>query len=136
MRDLQSVLRTVRDHVTGFPTVRVTAVQTQEQLLREIQAISPNSLPGVLIVYDRWSMSESGTIRDVQLTLVVVDRFRAAAEDKAFSAFAAFDRLAALFPADGTDLGGAFALPVDSAAAGLDADLVCIALGVQVRTGG
>ena len=46
MRDLQSVLRKVRNHVTGFPTVRVTAVQTQEQLLREIQAISPNSLPG------------------------------------------------------------------------------------------
>ena len=136
MQSVSAIMDKVKARITGFKTVRVTAVQTQEQLLKEIGSINPDNLPAALVVYDRFAMSEASTIRDLQITVVVVDRFRAAAEDKALSAFAAFDALLDLFPPSGTDLGGAFALPLDGAAASVDPAFVCLALGLQIRSGG
>ena len=39
----------LEDH---FATVRISAVLTREQFLRELKAVNPDKLPGVIIVFD------------------------------------------------------------------------------------
>ncbi|MBR2720965.1 MAG: hypothetical protein IKB74_06470, partial [Lentisphaeria bacterium] len=94
----QSLQKDLEQH---FSAVRISCIQTQEQLLNEIRAINPDKLPAVIIVFDDMLLSSQEGIKEYHFTLVVVSRFVAASSEKALTAFSCVDTLLELFPADG-----------------------------------
>lgn len=126
--DLQTMLG---DH---FQTVRISALQTSDQLLREIRAINPERLPGVIVVFDSWNFEPEMT-NTAHLTLVLVDQFRAGSDERAMSVFQAASDLAALFPPEGKEVNGTYYYPADCVASGIDSDHAVIAVGIEVKQG-
>jgi len=118
-----------------YPTVRVSAVQTPDQFLREVRAINPDRLPGVIIVFDSFSGNSGEGIEEYHFTLVVVDRFVAGSNERAFSVFKAGADLLDRFPRDGRSLGGAFITPADITAASCDDNFAALALGIVCKQG-
>ena len=114
-----------------FATVRFTTVQTPEQFLVEVRAIGRERLPGVLVVYDGTTIADG--VREDQVTLVLVDRFRADSDDRALSVLEATENLLSLFPADGQDLDGVWTFPRDCQIASPGRDFAALALGVSMR---
>ncbi len=125
--DLKTVLE---EH---FQTVRITTVQTGEQFLREIRAISPEKLPGVIIVCEQSLFTNENTIRESAVSLVLIDRFVAGSDEKALSVFRASEKLLELFPPDGRTINEVFYLPTDCAAASTDKDYACLALALTAK---
>lgn len=118
-----------------FQTVRISALQTSDQLLKEIRAINPGKLPGVIIVFDNLNFEGMTMTNTAHLTLVLVDQFRAGSDERAMSVFKAASDLAALFPPDGKEVNGTYFYPVDCVASGLDSDHAVIAVGIEVKQG-
>ena len=119
-----------------FDTVRITTVQTSEQMLLELDAINPGKLPAVLIVFDRFALTDGGVMRESSLTLVLIDRFTAQSSERALSVFEALERLFGLFPPHGRELAdGVRVYPADCAAASPARDYACLALGITVKQG-
>ena len=134
MRPLPDLINALREYLAQrFAAVRISSLQTGDQLLSEIKAINPDKLPGVIIVFDRLDFSDESLTADVDLTLVLVDRFRAGSDDKALSLFQATATLLDMFPADGLDLGGFWISPVDCASGGIDSAYAALALGIRIR---
>ena len=127
--DLQTMLA---DH---FQTVRISALQTSDQLLREIRAINPERLPGVIVVFDSWNFDGMSMTNTAHLTLVLVDQFRAGSDDRALSAFEAASDLAALFPPDRKEINGTYFYPTDCVAASPDSGYAVIAAGIEIKQG-
>ena len=118
-----------------FDTVRITAIQTQDQLLQEIRAINPEKLPGVIIVFDDMLLDSSTGIQEQHFTLVAVAKFVAASSEKALAAFSCVDRLLELFPADGKKFDKMFVVPTDCVAASPAANYAAFALGITAKKG-
>ena len=118
-----------------FDTVRITAIQTQDQLLQEIRAINPEKLPGVIIVFDDMLLDSSTGIQEQHFTLVAVAKFVAASSEKALAAFSCVDKLLELFPADGKMLDKMFVVPTDCVAASPAANYAAFALGITAKKG-
>lgn len=129
--DLKAVL------AEKFRTVRVTAVQNYDQLMLEIGAVSPERMPAVIIAFERYDLTDENTIRELKVSLVLIDRYRAAAEDRALSALAAADTLLELFPPEGRNLGegSVFAIPEDCTVVGQDKNWLCFDLGLTLKQG-
>ena len=136
MRKLHEICDDVRDLLLmKFQTVRISALQTSDQLLSEIRAINPDKLPGVIIVFDGWNFDGMSMTNTAHLTLVLVDRFRAGSDERALSVFQAGSDLVGLFPPDGMELNGTYFYPVDCQAASPDSGFAVLAVGIEVKQG-
>jgi len=100
-----------------------------------LKAINPDKLPGVLIVFDNFAFTATSTVREIRVTLVLLDRFLAKSDDKALSLFQAAETLLSLFPPEGRDLDGVFVRPEDCFAASPQADYAAMALGLIISQG-
>ena len=136
MRTLSEIAGDVRDLLlTKFRTVRISSLQTSDQLLKEIKAVNPDKLPGVIIVFDRWEFDGFSRTSTAHLTLVLVGEFRAGSDERALSAFAAAADLMALFPAEGREVAGTYLYPSDCVSATPDAQYAVLAVGIEVKQG-
>lgn len=118
-----------------FETVRVSAVQNQDQLLQEIRAINPEKLPGVIIVFDDMQLNSSEGIQEYRFTLIAVAKFTAASSEKAIKAFSCVESLLELFPADGKIIDKMFVIPTDCVAASPASNYAAFALGITAKKG-
>lgn len=134
MFTLNEIAGELRDLLAdSYRTVRVTTVQTTEQLLAEIKAINPDKLPGVLLVFESFQFTNENSIREIGVSLVLVDRFVAGSEDRALSVLESTDKLLKLFPPEGREISGVFAVPTDCQAACPDKSYACVALGLTLK---
>ena len=127
--DLRGVL------VEYFRTVRISAVQTSEQLLKEIKAINPEKLPGVIIIFDNLNFEGMAMTNTGRVTLVLIDQFRSGSDERALSLFQAGSSLMTLFPADGKEINGVYYYPLDCVAASPDSQYAALAIGLEVKQG-
>lgn len=136
MGRLHEIAESLREELAGhYQTVRVSSVQTPEQFLKEIKALNPERLPGVVVIFDDLSVDSGAGVEEYRFTLVVVDRFVAGSDERALSVFRAGEALLDLFPSDGRELGGAFVHPTDCVAASPDAQYAALALGITCKQG-
>lgn len=118
-----------------FSTVRICAVQTPEQFLAEIQAINPEKLPASLIIFDNMLFTAESTIREDHLTLVMLDEFRSASDERAVELFKLPGKIMKIFPPEGRDLNGVWIAPEDCSAASTVIDYAVLAIGVVCKQG-
>lgn len=136
MRGLNAVFEDLKKRIEKtVATVRYSSMQTPEQFLADLRAIGREKLPGILIVHDNTTFEASGTVRKDQVTLVLVDRFRADSDERVLSSLRTTEALLELFPADGLDLNGVFVLPRDCMPASPDKDFAAVALGLTIAQG-
>ena len=121
--------------VEYFRTVRISAVQTSEQLLKEIKAINPEKLPGVIIIFDNLNFEGMAMTNTGRVTLVLIDQFRSGSDERALSLFQAGSSLMTLFPADGKEINGVYYYPLDCVAASPDSQYAALAIGLEVKQG-
>ena len=118
-----------------FSTVRICAVQTPEQFLTEIRAINPEKLPAVLIVFDGFAFTAESTVREDRLTLVVLDEFRSASDERALELFKLPGKIMEILPPEGRDLNGVWIAPEDCTAGSTVIDYAVLAIGVVCKQG-
>ena len=133
MNDFIGALQNILEE--HFETVRVSAVQNQDQLLQEIRAINPEKLPGVIIIFDDMLLNSSEGIQEFRFTLVAVAKFTAASSEKAIRAFSCVENLLELFPADGRIIDEMFVIPTDCQSASPAANYAAFALGITAKKG-
>ena len=134
MRKLHEIANDLRDLLKDdFRTVRISSVQTSEQMLQELKSIHPDKLPGVIIIFESWQMVEENTLRDVSACIVLADSFRSGSDERALSVLERSEKLFEIFPPDGRIVNGAFYLPVDCQAASVDKQFACLALRLNIR---
>lgn len=120
---------------TDFRTVRISALQNADQLLKEVQAINPDKLPGVIIVFDRLEYDGEAFTNTAQFSLILIDRFKAGSDDRALSVQQAASGLMLAFPADGREINGVWYYPDDCVIATPDPQLTAIAIGITAKQG-
>ena len=136
MRKLNEIATDLRGVLTEyFRTVRISAVQTSDQLLKEIKAINPEKLPGVIIVFDNLNFEGMAMTNTGRVTLVLIDQFRSGSDERALSLFQAGSSLMTLFPADGKEINGVYYYPLDCVAASPDSQYAALAIGLEVKQG-
>ena len=74
LRRIQVIVKSLFDN--RF-TVRVSALQTPGQLLKEVEAINTNELPAIIIVFDGMLYNPNEVCAEANFSLVFVDRFAA-----------------------------------------------------------
>ena len=116
-----------------FSSVRICAVQTPEQFLTEIRAINPEKLPAVLIVFDGFAFTAESTVREDRLTLVVLDEFRSASDERALELFKLPGKIMEILPPDGRDLNGVWIHPEDCTAGSTVIDYAVLAIGLVCK---
>ena len=136
MRKLNEIATDLRGVLTEyFRTVRISAVQTSDQLLKEIKAINPEKLPGVIIVFDNLNFEGMAMTNTGRVTLVLIDQFRSGSDERALSLFQAGSSLMTLFPADGKEINGVWYYPLDCVAASPDPQFAALAVGLEIKQG-
>ena len=136
MRKLNEIATDLRGVLTEyFRTVRISAVQTSDQLLKEIKAINPEKLPGVIIVFDNLNFEGMAMTNTGRVTLVLIDQFRSGSDERALSLFQAGSSLMTLFPADGKEINGVWYYPADCVAASPDPQFAALAVGLEIKQG-
>ena len=136
MRKLNEIAGDLRDLLlTKFLVVRISSLQTAEQLLKEIKSIHPDRLPAVIIVFDSLNYEGMNMTSTEHMTLILVDQFRAGSDERALSVFQAGAALMDLFPADGREINGVWYYPVDCVASSPDAQYAALAVGVEIKQG-
>ena len=134
MRPLNLIAADIKTRLeTAFADVRISCVQTSDQMLQELSALNTAHLPAVLIVFENYTFYNENTLREHKISLVLIDRFRAASDDRALGALAAAESLLTLFPPDGIELNGVYAIPSDCQAATPDPQFACYAIRLTVR---
>lgn len=135
--DLAQVMETFRTELSAhYQSVRITTVQTQEQMLREIRAINPDRLPGVILVLDLVQHLSPAGITEIQVSAVLVDRYTADSDARALGVMRAADTLLALYPPSGRQFGAdAWVCSTDAVAATPDSHYAAIAVGLTVKAG-
>ena len=116
-----------------FSTVRICAVQNPEQFFTEIRAINPEKLPAVLIVFDGFAFTAESTVREDRLTLVVLDEFRSASDERALELFKLPGKIMEILPPDGRDLNGVWIHPEDCTAGSTVIDYAVLAIGLVCK---
>lgn len=134
--DLAQVMDTFRQELSShYQSVRITTVQTPEQMLREIKAINPDRLPGVILVLDLVQHLSPAGITEIQVSAVLVDRFTADSDARAIGVMRAADTLLTLYPPGGRHFGeDAWVHTTDAVAATPDPQYAAIAVGLTVKT--
>ena len=127
--DLQGVL------AEYFRTVRISVLKTPDQLLKEIKAINPEKLPGVIIVFDSLNFEGKNMTNTSRVTLVLIDQFRSGSDERALSLLQAGSNLMTLFPADGKEINGVWYYPLDCVSATPDSQYAALAIGLEVKQG-
>ena len=127
--DLQTLL------ASGFQTVRISVSQSPAQLLSEIRAINPDSLPGVVIAFDSLDYHGMSMTVVCRVKLILIDQFRAGSDQRALSALQAGSALAALFPADGKEINGVWYYPAGCAPVSPDPQYAALAFSIEVKQG-
>ena len=136
MRKLNEIAADLRDLLgTKFQTVRISAMQNSGQLIKEIKAINPEKLPGVIVAFESLEFNGTSMTNTERIKLVLVDQFRAAADQRALSVFQAAGSLLELFPADGREINGVWYYPADCTAASPDPQFAVLAVGLEVKQG-
>ena len=136
MRKLNEIATDLQGVLTEyFRSVRISAVQTSDQLLKEIKAINPEKLPGVIIVFDGLQYEGMAMTVTEQATLILVDQFRAGSDQRAMSVLEAVSGLMALFPPDGKEINGVYYYPQDCVSASPDPQFAAIAIGLEIKQG-
>lgn len=136
MRKLNEIAADLRDLLgTKFQTVRISAMQNSDQLIKEIKAINPEKLPGVIVAFEGIEFDGMAFTNTSSLTLVLVDQFRAAADQRALSVFQAAGTLLDLFPADGREINGVWYYPAGCVAASPDSQFAALAVGLEIKQG-
>lgn len=118
-----------------FSTVRICAVQNPEQFLTEIRAINPEKLPAVLIVFDGFAFTAESTVREDRLTLVVLDEFRSASDERALELFKLPSKIMEILPPEGRSLEGVWIHPEDCTAGSTVIDYAVLAIGLVCKQG-
>lgn len=136
MRKLNEIAADLRDLLLSkFQTVRISALQNHDQLLKEIRAINLERLPGVIIVFDQLQYEGMAMTVTEQVTLILVDQFRAGSDQRAMSVLEAASGLMTLFPADGKEINGVWYYPADCIAASPDSQFAALAVGLEIKQG-
>ena len=136
MRKINEIATDLRGVLTEyFRTVRISAGKTADQLLKEIKAINPEKLPGVIIVFDSLKFQGMNMTNTGRVTLVLIDQFRSGSDERALSLFQAGSGLMTLFPADGKEINGVYYYPLDCVAVSPDSQYVALAIGLEVKQG-
>ena len=127
--DLQTLL------ASGFQTVRISVSQSPAQLLSEIRAINPDSLPGVVIAFDSLDYQGMSMTVVCRVKLILIDQFRAGSDQRALSALQAGSSLMTLFPADGKEINGVWYYPAGCATVSPDPQYAALAFTIEVKQG-
>ena len=127
--DLQTLL------ASGFQTVRISVSQSPAQLLSEIRAINPDSLPGVVIAFDSLDYQGMSMTVVCRVKLILIDQFRAGSDQRALSALQAGSSLMTLFPADGKEINGVWYYPAGCAPVSPDPQYAALAFTIEVKQG-
>lgn len=95
-----------------FPLVRCSSARTPEQMIREVQIIGRESLPAVILFLDEVRfLKQKPPVREMNVTLMLVDRFYAGSEEQTLSAWEHCEKLYDYFPSEGIHRNGVFYLP-------------------------
>ena len=136
MRKLNEIVTDLKNLLTpDFQTVRISALQTSDQLLKEIQTINPDKLPGVIIVFDSLEFDGAAFTNTAQFTLILIDRFKAGSDDRALSVQNAAGTLMRLFPAEGREINCVWYYPDDCVTASPDPQTTAVAVGISAKQG-
>ena len=136
MRKLNEIATDLRGVLTEyFRTVRISTVHTSDQLLKEIKAINPEKLPGVIIIFDNLNYEGMAMTNTGRVTLVLIDQFRSGSDERALSLVQAGSSLMTLFPADGKEINGVWYYPRDCVSATPDPQYAALAIGLEVKQG-
>jgi len=136
MRSLNDIATDLKTRLnTVFSDVRISAVQTGEQMLQELSALSVQKLPAVLIVFESCIFYAENTLRESKISLVLIDRFKAGSDSRATSVLQSAESLITLFPPDGITVNDVFYIPSDCQTATPDPQFACLGLRLTVRQG-
>ena len=136
MRKLDEIATDLRGLLSAkFQTVRISALQTADQLLTEIQSIHPEKMPGVIIGFDNLKFDGSSMTNTLKLKLILVDQFRSGSDERALSVFQAGSDLLELFPGDGRQINGVWYYPLDCAVSTPDVQYAALAVGLEIKQG-
>lgn len=136
MRKLNEIATDLKTLLSNdFETVRISALQSSDQLLKEIQAINPEKLPGVIIVFDGLEFDGEAFTNTAKFTLILIDRFKAGSDDRALSVQNAAGRLMLLFPAEGREINCVWYYPDDCVTASPDPHTAAVAVGISAKQG-
>ena len=136
MRKLNEIAADLQGVLTEyFRSVRISAGKTPEQLLKEIKAINPEKLPGVVIAFDSLKFDGMNMTNTGRMTLVLIDQFRSGSDERALSLFQAGSSLMTLFPADGKEINGVWYYPRDCVSVTPDPQFAALAIGLDVKQG-
>jgi hypothetical protein len=123
MATIQQIAEALRTHLSDdFPEIRFSGATGMKQMIEETGTIPGTALPALLIAAESGNFSQDGLTRELGITILLVDRFNAAQEDRQRSAWQALETLLGSFPAAGTQLEDAVLLPVRFDAVKTDAE--------------
>ena len=114
---------------------RIPVLPAPGQLLKEVKAINPEKLPGVIIVFDSLKVEGMNMTNTGRVTLVLIDQFRSGSDERALSLFQAGSSLMTLFPADGKEINGVYYYPLDCVSATPDPQYAALTIGLEVKQG-
>lgn len=64
MNNIKQIISDLQTYIgKSFETVRVSAVQNQEQFFKELKAVNPDKLPAVIIVFDNLIYQSSDAVK-------------------------------------------------------------------------
>ena len=113
MRKLSEIYGDICTHIKpDFPLVRCSSARTPKQIIQEVEGIGRESLPAVVLFLDGIQfLKQKPPLREISVTLMLVDRFHAGSEDQTLSAWEHCEKLYEYFPSEGIQLNGVFYLP-------------------------
>lgn len=118
-----------------FQTVRLSAGLCKEQFRPEVEAMHPLHLPGIIVVFDRSSMTDGNAIRESRFSLLLIDRFVAGSDERALSLLDAVDRLNELFPPHGRKAEGVMFFPDGCTVPEMDSQCACMEFKIIMKQG-
>ena len=130
LRRIQVIVKSLFDN--RF-TVRVSALQTPGQLLKEVQAINANELPAIIIVFDGMQYNPNEVCAEANFSLVFVDLFAAFSDERVGNIMEGITDIVNAFPVHGRKIHGLFFLPVDIQPVAVDQLYVSFAFGLKVK---
>ena len=81
------------------------------------------------------AFSSENTIRELRLSLVLINAFIAGNEERTLSVFEAYEKLLGIFTPDGLTYNDVVYLPAECYAASADKNFACLALTLIVKQG-
>jgi len=130
LRRIQIIVRSLFDNKF---TVRVSALQTPGQFLKEIEAINANDLPAIIIVFDGMKYNPDEVCAEADFSLVFVERFAAFSEDRVEDIMDGINTIVNAFPVHGRKIHGLFFIPIDIQPVAVDPLYVSFAFGLKVK---